>query len=135
MSAALQGRLAELAAEARRLSAQPDARGAKATLRALIGPLPEAAFVANDAGLYVLSNMAAAKMTGYSAAELDRLSVWDLTPLTNAREGEVLWRAFIQQGRQRGEYRLSARDGHIVIAQYAALANVLPGFHLALLSI
>ena len=133
MADVLREHLAQLAAEAGRVGAGRDARITQAELRRLIDQLPLAALVANDAGLYVETNKAASALTGYPAAELNRLSVWHLTPLPNAREGEVLWRAFLQQGAQSGTYSLLTKDGRIITTTYAAQAHVLPGLHVSLL--
>lgn len=108
-------------------------REARAVLEQLVTALPVAAFVANDAGFYILTNPLALELTGYSTDELHRLSVWHLTPTANEREAETLWRAFQQQGEQSGDYRLLTKNGRIVRAAYVARASVLPGMHVALL--
>jgi PAS domain S-box-containing protein len=102
-------------------------------LSRLIEALPVAVLVADDDGRYVLTNPLASKLTGYSADELRRLSVWDLTPSRNDREAETLWRAFRQQRAQSGDYQLLTKAGHIVTASYAARAHVLRGLHVSLL--
>jgi len=102
-------------------------------LRRLIEALPVAALVADDDGRYVLTNPLASKLTGYSADELRRLSVWDLTPSKNDREAETLWRAFRQQRAQSGDYQLLTKAGRVVTAAYAARAHVLRGLHVSLL--
>jgi len=103
------------------------------TLRRLIDTLPVAAFVADTHGRYVAVNNAAAALTGYSASELTRLSVWQLTPNANEREAEVLWRAFLSRGEQHGEYQLLTKDKRVIVAEYAACTDVMPGLHLSLL--
>jgi len=102
-------------------------------LRHLIDALPVAALVADDRGQYVLTNAVASELTGYSAEELRRLSVWQLTPGVNADEAETLWRAFRQQRAQSGDYQLLTKDGRVVTAKYAARANILPRLHVSLL--
>jgi PAS domain S-box-containing protein len=104
-----------------------------AVLAQLIASLALAALVADDAGSFILTNPVAAELTGYSADELRRLSVWDLTPTVNEREAETLWRAFLQQREQSGDYHLLTKDRRTVIAAYAARAHVLPGMHVSLL--
>jgi len=93
-----------------------------------------AALVADDGGRYILVNHEAARLTGYSQDELLRLSVWDLTPTPNGREGRRLWSAFLKAGRQAGKYPLRRKNGRVVPAQYVAVANVLPGIHISLLT-
>jgi PAS domain S-box-containing protein len=102
-------------------------------LRRLIDALPVAVLLADDNGRYILTNALASEMTGYSAEELRRLSVWQLTPGTNEHEAETLWRAFRQQRAQSGGYQLLTIEGQVVAAKYAARANVLPGMHVSLL--
>lgn len=110
-----------------------EARDTLAVLQGLLDPLPFAALVADANGQYVAVNDRAARLTGYTAPELLRLSVWQLTPGTDERDREVLWRAFLQQHVQSGAYRLLAKDGRLVMVQYAAQAHILPGLHLSLL--
>jgi PAS domain S-box len=104
-------------------------------MRRLIDALPVAALVADDDGRYMLTNSLASNVTGYSAEELRRLSVWDLTPDTGEHEIDTLWRAFRQQRSQSGEYQLLRRDDRVVTVKYAARVSVLPGMHVSLLQI
>jgi PAS domain S-box-containing protein len=100
---------------------------------AAIDALPVAAFVADDEGHYVAVNEAATVLTGYKAADLRRMSVWELTPEVLESEAPILWKAFLATGEQRGDYRIVTKDGRSLAADYAARANVLPGLHLSLL--
>jgi PAS domain S-box-containing protein len=102
-------------------------------LHDLLDPLPFPAFVANNQGLYVVTNRAASRLTQYSPEELQKMSVWDLTRPQKASDADVLWRAFLQQREQTGEYELLRRDGTFVKIPYAARAHVLPGLHLSLM--
>jgi len=102
-------------------------------LGSLINAVPLAVLVADDHAHYVLANARAARFIGYSDRELRRLSVWDLTPGSAEHDFEVLWRAFIQEGKQRGRYKLVTKTGTIITADYAALANVLPHLHVSVL--
>lgn len=126
--------LAELATDARLLAQDPAAPPGEVILRDLVDPLPFAALVANNQARYVVANRIASEMTGYSNRELIASSVWELTPPNHERDFEVLWRAFLEQREQRGDYRLLTKDGRTVSARYAARAHVLPGLHLSLLS-
>jgi len=128
----LQHRLTQLTRDARRLTRNNDSP--VEVLQLLIDPLPVAAIVANDAGHFVVTNPAAASLTGYSPAELQRLSMWQVTPNTLDHEAEVLWRAFISTREQSGEYRVLTKDRRIITTTYAAAANVLPGYHVSLLA-
>jgi PAS domain S-box-containing protein len=102
-------------------------------IRRLIDRLPLAALVADDEGHYVLTNAAGARLTGYSASELRRRSVWDLTPSANQRDFEVLWRAFLRQKEQRGVYEVLTKSGRVRKAAYAARAHLLPHLHVTVL--
>lgn len=129
----LRARLEELRVDARRRQLEQD-RGPLAVLRRqLRHESTIAALCWNDAGIFEFTNAAASSLTGYSTAELRRLSVWQLTPSAHEREAELLWRAFIAQGEQSGEYQMATKDGRIIAVTYAARANFLPGFHLSLI--
>ena len=127
----LRAHLEGLVVKARHLSLGPNT--SPEVLGQLLDASPFAALVANNGGAYVFSNPAAAELTGYSAPELRRLSVWQLTPNVQEREAEVLWRAFIDKGEQNGEYSLLTKGGPVIITLYAAKANFLPGLHLSVL--
>ncbi len=129
----LRARLDELQIDGRRRQLEHH-HGSLAVLRQLLGGESEiAALAANDTGAFVFTNVAASRLTAYSAAELRRLSVWQLTPGIHEREAEVLWRAFLERGDQSGEYQVATKGGRIIAAAYAARVNFLPGFHLSLL--
>ena len=87
--------------------------------------------IADDAGHYLAASGATRALTGYDAAELTGLSVWDLTPLPKAADGRGLWKEFIAAGMQHGQYVLRRRDGQPVEAQYYAVANIAPGWHVS----
>ena len=106
---------------------------ARAVLDA-VGDFPCAALVANDRGRYIVVNDAAVALTGYTRAELLRMSVWDLTPAPGLAAGHELWRRFLlEQPRMRGTSCLRRKDGSQVRADYLALANVIPGMHVSVL--
>lgn len=127
----LAGYLKELARDARRQVR--DGIAPTLALRELIDAAPFAALIADDSGRYVLANHAASRLTGYSGAELRRLSVWDLTPRDDEHDADVLWRAFLQQRAQTGVYRIRTKPGKTVNAQYAAQTHLLKGLHVSLL--
>ncbi|HVZ78626.1 MAG TPA: PAS domain S-box protein [Gemmatimonadaceae bacterium] len=127
---ALVALLDHLATDASRASTSAAPLG---LLRRLIATVPAAALVADDAGRYVLANTRASELTGYTGAELRRLSVWQLTPTPDEHDAETLWRAFLQRGNQHGDYQVLRKSGRIVSAAYAARANVLPHLHVSLL--
>jgi PAS domain S-box-containing protein len=87
--------------------------------------------LADDSGHYVAASGATQEVTGYEAAELAGLTVWDLTAPPHSADGQRLWRQFIADGAQQGRYVLRRRDGRPVEAQYCALANIAPGWHVS----
>jgi PAS domain S-box-containing protein len=87
--------------------------------------------IADDSGRYVAASGATRQLTGYDAAELTGLSVWDLTPLPDTADGQGLWQQFIAAGAHHGHYVLRRRDGRPVDAQYCAVANIAPGWHVS----
>jgi PAS domain S-box-containing protein len=92
-----------------------------------------AILIANDWGRYVHVNDRAARLTGYSAAELGRRSVWDLTPDVRLATGRRMWRAFLEIGRQQGPYVIQRKNGRSISVEYVAIAHVLPGLHVSAL--
>jgi PAS domain S-box-containing protein len=103
------------------------------TVLSHLAGIPIPILIANNGGHYVDVNTAAARLTGYTRAELLRMSVWDLTPSPRRALGLRLWRAFLERGRMTGRYELRRRDGTAVRARYFAVANVLPGVHVSAL--
>ena len=98
-----------------------------------VANVPCAILIANNRGRYVTVNDAAVTLTGYSRAELLRMSVSDLTPAPRADEGQTLWRRFLEDGRMRGIYDIQRKDGSSVRVEFVALANVVEGLHLSAL--
>ena len=107
---------------------------ARTQLRRAITKLPVAALAVDDVARIVVTNRAAAQLTGYSEQELGHLGVPDITAQTDQPHTEVLWNAFLTQGQQRGRYDIRRKDGSIVTVDYLAIANAVPGLHLSLLS-
>lgn len=90
-----------------------------------------ALMLADDTARYVAAAGSARELTGYEPQELLSLSVWDLTPPSDASAGQGLWSSFIASGTQEGRYMLRRRDGVPVEAQYCAIANIVPGLHVS----
>ena len=104
----------------------------KAAARDAIAGLPVAALIADDHAQLVAANDAAVALTGYSAAELHRSTVPEITGVTDRDSFAPLWRAFVAVGQQSGTYELITKDGRSVPVEYAA-ATVAPGLHLSLI--
>ena len=96
--------------------------------------MPVALLIANNSGRYIDVNEHATRLTGYSRAELLRMSVWDLTPVPAAAEGRRMWREFLHAGRMDGKYALRRKDGRAVRADFRAWADILPGVHVSALA-
>ncbi len=109
------------------------AEGGLTALRNRLNALTVAALAADDDGAYLVVNDAAAGLTGYRVAELERMNVWDLTPAMAAEVGAKLWSAFLADGEQHGIYDLQGKDQVIRGLNYYARAHVLPHVHVSLL--
>jgi len=98
-----------------------------------LSAIPAAVLVANDRGRYIDANSRATRLTGYSHAQLLRMSVWDLTPTVRQVQGRRLWQTFLKRGSMTGVYTLVGAQGNTIRARYYAAANVLPGVHVSAL--
>ena len=87
--------------------------------------------IADDRAHYVAAAGAARDLTGYEAAELAQLSLWDISATPEPVNSQALWNNFIAAGTQEGEYLLRRRDGTAFRARYCALANIAPGWHVS----
>lgn len=79
------------------------------------------------------ANAVACEMLGYSTNELLGKHVWDLTTEENRiplREG---YQKFLRDREQRGEHTFIRKDGSIIEVEYYGIADLVPGYHLALL--
>ena len=104
------------------------------TLRTFLASFRAAALAADNTGRYIEANELAAALTGYSRAELLRMSVKDLTPPMRQDVASELWPKFIQAGSQAGDYVLQRKDGAPVGVHYSAYASVAPGVHISVLT-
>ena len=111
-------------------------RGRRRDLRALghaIGTIQDPVLITDRHGRYVAVNEAACRLTGYTAPELLVKALPDLTGTLDAEVADVLWRAFLDQGYQTGEYTLACKDGSTAQVRYEAIANIIPGYHASIL--
>ena len=111
-------------------------RGRRRDLRALgtaIDTIQDPVFITDRHGRYVAVNEAACRLTGYTAPELLAKALPDLTGALDAEVADILWRAFLDQGHQTGEYTLACKDGSTVRVRYEAIANIIPGYHASIL--
>jgi PAS domain S-box-containing protein len=96
-----------------------------ALLSAWADDCPDAVIICTPEAEIRAVNGAAARLTGYSTRDLQRLTVWDLTHGASQAHFDVLWREFLRAGRQRGTYTLRHRDGHLIEAAYCAEAKLI----------
>ena len=85
--------------------------------------------LANGEAKCVAVNAAACHLTGYSAAELLALSVWDLARPDTHQRARMLWGRFLVNGECAGEFLTVQKDGSEVTIQLCATANIAPGLH------
>lgn len=107
--------------------------GGLAQIQQLISKLPIGILVADDRARYVSVNESACRLTGYRESELLKMALPDLTALTDVSVADRLWKAFLEQGRQRGEFAVRRRNGSTLAVHYEAAANVAPGLHVTFL--
>jgi PAS domain S-box-containing protein len=89
----------------------------------------------DDAGHYVDANPAACSLLGYTREELLQKKVADIvTQSTGHPETLGLWQRLLDEQRQTGRAALRHKEGHIIVAEYAAVASIQPGVHLSVLS-
>ena len=93
-----------------------------------------AVILADDTGQCVAANAGATSLTGYDAAQLTTMSVWDLTAAANSTAACAQWQQFRECGCQEGRYTVRHRNGESVESRYVAVANVAPGLHLSALA-
>lgn len=102
-------------------------------LSAMSDECPDAVIFCTPQAEIRVVNGAAARLTGYSTRDLQKLTVWDLTHGSSQEHFDVLWREFLRAGRQRGTYTLRHRDGHAVEAAYCAEAKVVGDLNVAIM--
>jgi DNA-binding CsgD family transcriptional regulator len=76
-------------------------------------------------------NRSARLLLRLSLAQLRKLHIDDLTPPADIPTLEATWDRFQRLGSVSGLYRSRFADGSELLSVYAAVANVLPGRHLA----
>jgi PAS domain S-box-containing protein len=85
----------------------------------------------DDSGRYVDGNPAVCQMLGYTREELRQLNVWDITPAIDREQIPALMKQFFDAGTMSGQYELLCKDGSTRTVEFRAVANVLPGLHVA----
>ena len=89
--------------------------------------------VADDDARYVDANPAACELFGLSRAQLCTHRVVDFAPPQAKAQFDTVWKRFLRDGKQRGDYQLQMPDGRICDIEFSATANVVPGRHLSII--
>jgi diguanylate cyclase (GGDEF)-like protein/PAS domain S-box-containing protein len=89
--------------------------------------------MADDDARYLDANPAACEFFGLSRAQLCTRRVVDFAPPEAKADFDTVWKLFLREGKQRGEYQLQMPDGRLCDIEFSATANVLPGQHLSIL--
>ena len=105
----------------------------QARMAALFEHALNAILLAADDGRYVDANPAACRLLGYRRDELVGRAVADVV-VPGPQDTAEAWADFLQTGQAQGRTQLRRRDGAIVDVQFNAVANMLPGVHLSILS-
>ncbi len=113
--------------------AQQALLASQARLSALFAHALNAILLASDDGHYIDANPAACSLLGYAHSALVGRAVADVV-VPGAQDTAASWAAFLQAGSARGRVQLRRHDGSLVEAEFNAVANVLPGVHLSILS-
>ncbi len=102
-------------------------------LQALFDHIQDAIFFLDDEARIVDANPAACALLGYRAVELENRDVWEVLRVRSLLRPEVLWEAFLREGKQTGETQLQSRDGTLTFVEVNAVAHIAPGIHMAIL--
>ncbi len=88
--------------------------------------------VAGDDHVYIAATSGITMILGYEPNDLIGLRVEDLAAPDLRETTPGQWRQFLADGRQEGQFWLTAKDGRIVSLQYLARAHhPVPGFHMS----
>jgi PAS domain S-box-containing protein len=102
-------------------------------LQALFENARDAILMADEQMRFADANPAACVLTGYHREELLKLRVQDVTPLRNQSLLQEIWQNLISSGKLDGEYEIQRKDGTIITVEFRAVANIVPGLHMAIL--
>jgi PAS domain S-box-containing protein len=114
-----------------RARAEEELAESRRRLDALFANALDAILLVDHEGRYVDANPAAEELLGYTRGELLGLRSSALVPPDWRPHSEEVGRLFADTGRYSGDYRLLRKDGAVRDAEFRAVANILPGLHLA----
>lgn len=101
--------------------------------RSLFDNALDAIFILDEAGNFVEVNPATCILFGYNRQTLQKMSIFDIIRGDEANRYQARWQQFIQTGQASGELSFCHSDGHSVMTEYRAVANYMPGHHLAMM--
>jgi PAS domain S-box-containing protein len=107
-------------------------RASQARLQALFDHALDAIVLFDDLGRYVDGNPAASTLLGYEPHEFLGMSLVDVVADTDLERFVGGWADFLIERQQRSHYNLRHRDGHLVEVEFQAVADIVPGTHLAI---
>jgi PAS domain S-box-containing protein len=106
-----------------------DADG-QAALRRLIDGLHVAIFALDEDGRCIAASDGATALTGYSRGQLLRSTVFQ-PEFAEGQMSDVRWRGFLTNRQYTGTTTITNRAGELVTVHAAAVAEIMPGFHIA----
>lgn len=110
-----------------------DAPHDQAEIRASVfDEISDAILIADDERRYVAVNAAACALFERTREELLALRIDDLMPSLPGVDVADMWRRFLAEGYQHGEFELPSPKGRLVV-DYRARAHILPGLHMSVL--
>jgi formate hydrogenlyase transcriptional activator len=89
--------------------------------------------IADNDGRYLEVSSGASKLFGLSRESIIGRRIDDFAEPASKPQLDQLWRAFLEQGEQRGTFRLAGPDGSLREVEYTARGNVLPERHVLVL--
>jgi len=103
----------------------------RARFQSVFEQASDAMIIAEDDGSYVNVNSAACELFGRSEEELLGKTPADFT--YTDFDFDTNWESFKEVKEERGLYPVEQPDGTVIVAEYAASADILPGKHLSVL--
>ena len=100
--------------------------------RAIFEHALNAILLADDDSRYLDANPAACRMLGYTHAELVGMTAAAVI-VPGSMNVDAAWVGFLQSGKSRGRVELRRKDGSVIVAEFRAVAHMLPGVHLSVL--
>jgi PAS domain S-box-containing protein len=94
-----------------RINSEKELRQSEEKFRSYIDNAPDGVFVVDETGRYTDVNIAACKMSGYSADELLKMSITDLLPEESLEQGLYQFKHLIQYGTSDADLLFKQKDG------------------------